>query len=198
MRAVIFDAGKVLLDFDYSVVRVALALRAEREVPDLFSSPLVHYIEGIHVGKISCTQLWCHFRDVYAYRGSFTEFEQDICYSFQPISRGLEVLDEMLDYDQVKVAILSDNHHLCTRWMAKVMPQVFHADVIVLSQEVGFVKPDPRIYRATLEQLAIAPQDCIFIDDRQNNIETARSLGIQTLHHQCWDETYRGLSHFLA
>lgn len=54
-------------------------------------------------------------------------------------------------------------------------------DVYVNSAEVGLSKPDPRIYGLTLERLAVAPEQAIFLDDSLRNVDSARHLGIHTI-----------------
>jgi epoxide hydrolase-like predicted phosphatase len=54
-------------------------------------------------------------------------------------------------------------------------------DVIVYSHEVGVAKPDPRIYRLTCERLAVAPEDTIFLDDVEENVEGASAVGIRAI-----------------
>jgi putative hydrolase of the HAD superfamily len=51
-------------------------------------------------------------------------------------------------------------------------------DVIVYSHEVGWRKPDPRIYHAVCERLGCAPQDTVLLDDVAANIEGARAVGM--------------------
>lgn len=53
---------------------------------------------------------------------------------------------------------------------------------IVTSYETGVAKPDQRIYQALFTQCAAEPSSCLFIDDRAENIVTARHLGMQTIH----------------
>jgi putative hydrolase of the HAD superfamily len=55
-------------------------------------------------------------------------------------------------------------------------------DAIVVSCEVGCAKPDPAIYRICLERLNVPAEAALFVDDRVENLEAARALGIQTLH----------------
>jgi 2-haloacid dehalogenase len=55
---------------------------------------------------------------------------------------------------------------------------------IIVSGEHKLVKPDPAIYHLTLERINRAAHECIFIDDSIPNIETARSLGFETIHFQ--------------
>ena len=49
---------------------------------------------------------------------------------------------------------------------------------VLLSCELGVNKPDPKIYQILLSHLQVAPEDCIFIDDKQENIDAAALLGI--------------------
>ncbi|MEE8308071.1 MAG: HAD-IA family hydrolase, partial [Gammaproteobacteria bacterium] len=54
-------------------------------------------------------------------------------------------------------------------------------DVYVNSALVGLRKPDPAIFELTLEQLGVAPQQAIFLDDLIYNVDAARELGIHTV-----------------
>jgi putative hydrolase of the HAD superfamily len=54
-------------------------------------------------------------------------------------------------------------------------------DVLVWSYQLGVAKPDPAIYRHTLAQLGVQPEETLFIDDKRPNVEAARALGIQTI-----------------
>ncbi|GIH22109.1 hypothetical protein Aph01nite_04190 [Acrocarpospora phusangensis] len=56
-------------------------------------------------------------------------------------------------------------------------------DQVVISGEVGMRKPEPRIFHHALDLIALAPAQCVFIDDIQANITAAEALGIQGLHH---------------
>jgi putative hydrolase of the HAD superfamily len=54
-------------------------------------------------------------------------------------------------------------------------------DVLAWSFLLGFAKPDPAIYRHTLAQLGTLPEETLFIDDKIENVEAARALGIQSI-----------------
>lgn len=54
-------------------------------------------------------------------------------------------------------------------------------DALVLSYEVGCKKPDPRIYQKALEVAQCRPEECIFIDDREDFLIPARAHGIVTI-----------------
>ena len=53
-----------------------------------------------------------------------------------------------------------------------------HFDDALLSYELGACKPDPAFFRSGLEKLSTPPEECLFIDDREDNVEAAKSLGI--------------------
>ena len=42
-------------------------------------------------------------------------------------------------------------------------------------------KPDLRIYQMTLDQLQVAPQEAVFLDDLGHNLKAARGMGIRTI-----------------
>jgi putative hydrolase of the HAD superfamily len=50
---------------------------------------------------------------------------------------------------------------------------------IVYSHEIGVRKPDPRAFEMTCALLQVRPEDCLFIDDYDVNVEAARAAGIQ-------------------
>jgi 2-haloacid dehalogenase len=57
-------------------------------------------------------------------------------------------------------------------------------EYILVSGEVGLVKPDPAIYRLMLEKIGHPARECLFIDDSLKNIESARRLGFDVIHFQ--------------
>ena len=52
---------------------------------------------------------------------------------------------------------------------------------IVVSADEGVIKPDPAIYRCLLDRNRLAAADTLFIDDKQENIDGARSVGMHGL-----------------
>jgi putative hydrolase of the HAD superfamily len=52
---------------------------------------------------------------------------------------------------------------------------------LTLSFEVGAIKPEPEIYRACLASLGVEPEETLFVDDRPENVDAARALGMHAL-----------------
>lgn len=84
----------------------------------------------------------------------------------------------------LRTAILSNMGDVILAHITKVHEQWIHSfDALVWSFQVGLVKPDPAIYRLTLEKLGTAPAETLFIDDKMPNIEAAQALGIQAIRY---------------
>jgi len=67
-------------------------------------------------------------------------------------------------------------------------------DGIVVSGEIGVVKPDARIYRHLLGRFGLTAEDCVFIDDSATNVAGAEAVGITGLHFQSPDKLRRELA----
>lgn len=57
-------------------------------------------------------------------------------------------------------------------------PWLADFDGIVISSHEGLVKPDERIYRILINRYDVDPTAAVFVDDRPENLATARALGM--------------------
>ena len=83
-------------------------------------------------------------------------------------------------------------HHLyaLSNWSAEKFYLVRHLfpfmsvfKEIVLSGEVGLLKPDRRIFEILLQRIGRPTGECLFIDDAPANVQAAQALGMQTVHY---------------
>lgn len=63
-----------------------------------------------------------------------------------------------------------------------VFPELF--DAWVISAEVGMRKPEERIFLLAAERLGLPPDQCVFIDDIQANVDAANALGMAAVLHR--------------
>jgi putative hydrolase of the HAD superfamily len=95
-----------------------------------------------------------------------------------------EVLDAMQRLaERYRMAVVSngggDNQR---RKLARAGLARFRFEAVLISGEVGFAKPDPRIFRAALGALGLPPGAALMVgDDPERDIAGAAALGIQTL-----------------
>lgn len=54
-------------------------------------------------------------------------------------------------------------------------------DVAIYTHEEGVRKPDPRIYTIASQRIGFPPSEIIFLDDRPENVDTARASGFQAI-----------------
>ncbi len=71
-------------------------------------------------------------------------------------------------------------------------------DGLIISAEVGLAKPDPRIYQLALEQLGVAANDSVFVDDFPENLEAAAALGMHTVHFKDRNQAQQAVEALLA
>ena len=74
--------------------------------------------------------------------------------------------------------------------------QIF--DDKIISGHVGLAKPDTKIYQFAIDKFHLTPERSLFIDDKIENIEGAKQLGIQTIHLQNPDELPELIKPFIA
>jgi len=56
---------------------------------------------------------------------------------------------------------------------------LFHA--LVISTEIGAGKPDAKMYLTAAERLGVAPEECLFVDDREGNLRGAMAVGMRAV-----------------
>lgn len=76
------------------------------------------------------------------------------------------------------VGLLS-NAHDCLRADLRLLGVDHLFAEVVCSAEVGLAKPDPAIYRLAVETFGVEPAACLFVDDRPENVEAAREVGMR-------------------
>ena len=79
----------------------------------------------------------------------------------------------------LRTAILSNIGDTVHDAMAREFKWLSRFDVLVWSYQLHLVKPDPAIYRYALEKLGTLPEETLFIDDRQANVDAAIEMGMK-------------------
>ncbi|MFJ9843007.1 HAD family hydrolase [Kitasatospora sp. NPDC101155] len=71
------------------------------------------------------------------------------------------------------------------------------ADEVVNSSRVGSAKPERRIYEIAAERAGAAPERCLFVDDRQENVDAAVALGMTGVLYRGAEDLRRALASVL-
>lgn len=95
--------------------------------------------------------------------------------------------DAMLDWQQklkergVLTAILSNMGDSVHENIEREFSWIKRFDVLVWSYQLKMAKPDPAIFRYTLDKLDTAPDETLFVDDKQVNVDAATEIGMKGL-----------------
>jgi epoxide hydrolase-like predicted phosphatase len=61
-------------------------------------------------------------------------------------------------------------------------------DDILLSYEVGFIKPESEFYLLAARRLKVKPEECLFIDDSTGHCAGAEKVGMKTIHYKSFEQ----------
>ena len=193
IRAVAFDIGKVLLDFDYLVLTRKMAPQtqwSEAKLNDyLNQSPLLARYE---FGELSSSEFFELIQRETGFTGSETEFAALFEDIFTPISGMIDIHRQIAQLG-TPTFTFSNTNEMAVRYIARTYDfwKMFKGHI--LSYEVGALKPEAKIYEA-LEQLSdLNGEEIIYLDDRSENCAAGSERGWQVCCHQDVESSRRFL-----
>jgi HAD superfamily hydrolase (TIGR01509 family) len=80
-----------------------------------------------------------------------------------------------------KIAILSNASSEVRAWVTEAFHLERDIDLIMISAEEGYHKPQPEIFRIALDRLGVLPEEALFIDDEARYVASAQALGMHTI-----------------
>lgn len=198
INAIIWDLGGVLVRTEDWTPRDDLAKRlglSRNELNDLvFGSD---DDTRAQLGEISHEEHWEFIRqELGLSTGEMPAFQRDFF-------AGDQLDTALMDYIRTlkknyRIALLSNalpNLRIAINkeWHIR---DAFH--LMIISAEVGLMKPDPAIYQLTLQWLGVKPGQAVFIDDFSENVAAAGQEGLHTILFQNIDQIRSDLQSLLA
>lgn len=177
---VVLDLGNVLIDWDPALTQGGAVGRADWE----------HFVDRTDFWAFNRTldagrdldeaRAWFaahHGEDV----AFLDRYVKGFAHSLRGTVTGMEAIVHELLARGVRVGGLSNwpaglYHHATDN-----IPLVGELEDVVVSGFEHVRKPDPRIYRLMLTRFTLTPGRTVFVDDVEENVEAARSLGIHAL-----------------
>ena len=188
-KVVVFDLGKVLVDFDYSIAARRIAARSSKSMTSLVSflsasSPLLVKYES---GQVTREEFFQQVSKGTGYQGGIKEFSNCFNDVFFEIPAMVKLHSELRGRGMATY-ILSNTNDLAIEHVNH-MPFYRNFDGYVYSYEVGAMKPDARIYEALEKMCGRQGGDIIYLDDREENINGAEQRGWQAYLHETPEKT---------
>ena len=180
-QVVVFDLGKVLLDFDYGLAAPRIAARGKvspNAVKRLVNqSPLLFRYE---TGLMTTDEFFEEVRSTTAFGGDFNEFKELFGDIFTPITPMIELHGEMRKRG-VPTYIFSNTNELQTAYIRRHFPFIKEFDGYILSFEHGVMKPDAKIYEVVERETKRRGAEILYVDDRPENIAAGAARGWQVV-----------------
>jgi len=188
-NAVVFDLGKVLVDFDYSIAARRIAARGRMTLLEIAAyinrSPLFRDYES---GRITTRQFYDEIRRVTGFQGGLAEFSNCFADIFTEIKPMVQ-LQADLQQRGLPAYAFSNTNELAAEHIRQSFPFYSKFDHCILSFEHGAMKPDARLYEVVERQSGRRGAELLYMDDRPENIAAGAARGWQTILHESPEKT---------
>jgi 2-haloacid dehalogenase len=176
-RVVVFDLGKVLVDFDYTIAARSIAARSAVTMPQvkefLDHSPLLFRYE---TGLMTKQQFFDEVRAFTKFQGDIEEFGLLFGDIFTAMPRMIE-LHAALRSKGVPCYIFSNTNELAVAHIRRAFPFFAGFDGYVFSYEHGAMKPQPKLYEVVEEMAGRRGKEILYLDDRAENVAAGTARG---------------------
>lgn len=180
IKNVILDIGDVLADFRWKDLMEDLGFceAAKKDLENnMIKSPLWHEMDK---GTLDGDDVINAFQDANPkYKNEVVEFFSHVSALVEPFDYAISFIRELKEKG-CKVYLLSNYpafaFDIHAREKFTFLPLV---DGKVISGYVKMAKPDHDIYKYLLRQYGLLPEECVFLDDREENVAAAREVGME-------------------
>ncbi len=197
-KVVVFDLGKVLVDFDYSIAARKVVARSTKSLFNLISlfsssSLIVQY----ECGLVTRQEFFEQIRDAVGFQGGLAEFGGYFADIFTEIPPMIALHAE-LRRRGFKTYIFSNTNDLAIEHVERNFPFFKNFDGYIYSCEVGAMKPDAKIYEAMEKLCGRRGANIIYLDDRLENVQGGLACGWQAILHETPEKTRAVLEKILS
>ncbi len=193
LPVIIFDLGKVLVDFDYTPAARKIAARSAKAPADLHaylaSSPTLIDFES---GRLTRQQFYNAICDAIGFAGGLEEFGGYFADIFTEMP-AMTALQAELRARGHQTFIFSNTNDLAIEHVRRNFPFFANFDGYIYSYEVGAMKPRPEIYAAMEALSGRRGADLIYLDDRAENIAAGAARGWRAILHETPEQTRAAL-----
>jgi len=191
IKAVIFDYGGVLTKRSFADTfcnNIAKQFNLKPEnVKDAFEKNNHSYL----ISKISGKEFFERFAKSIGVDKPPNFFIKKFLNSEEPRGEAYKIVKKLKG--KYKLCLLSDNYSEFVEMIEKEhhLKELF--DVLVFSSREEVEKPDKRIFMITLQRLGVKPEECVYTDDKEDNVRAGQDVGMESLLFTSADKLKIGL-----
>ena len=199
MKAIIFDLGNVLIPYNHQRTVAAVAALCECDT-QLVEETFHTLADDFGAGRLAPDEFCERVLAATHAPAAITcaTFFDAFCAGVSRDDTTLAYAVALQERPDVTVAVISNTNQVHVAWLDAHVPELAALDLVMMSNEVELLKPDPEIFLLALQLLEVAATDALFVDDQPVNVAAAAALGMHALHHQSWDETRPAIEAWLA
>ncbi|HEX4262772.1 MAG TPA: HAD family hydrolase [Verrucomicrobiae bacterium] len=180
----VFDLGKVLVDFDYSIAaRRIVPLCTSSMDPAKFFSEHADLLTSYEMGKVTTQGFFNQMKAATGFSGEQVEFNAFFADIFTPIQPMIDLHGE-LKKTTLPTYIFSNTNDLAVEHIRNRFPFFSEFDGYVLSYEHGAMKPGAKLYQIVERMSGRRGPEIFYIDDRPENVAAAVARGWQAVLHE--------------
>jgi HAD superfamily hydrolase (TIGR01509 family) len=184
LPTVVFDLGRVLLDFDYSIAAHRIAEKSRSGVDEarffIDQSPLLHRYE---TGLVTTQEFFAEICRLSGFSGTADEFAEFFSDIFAPIQPMIQLQAELRQAG-IRTYIFSNTNDLAICHIRERFPFFNQFDGYILSYEHRSMKPDAKLYEIVERETRSSGREIIYLDDRLENVEAGRNRDWQAILHE--------------
>mgnify|MGYP001240875514 CR=1 FL=1 len=196
IKVAAFDIGKVLLDFDYGIFVRRMAPRTRMDVPALDAflnqSPLLAQYES---GQLTSPEFFAVVQKETGFDGTEPEFAAHFEDIFTPIDEVIS-LHATLAASGLPTYTLSNTNEMAVRHISRAYDFWPRFTGHILSNEVGTLKPNQKIYEIFEQTTGCHSAEIIYIDDLSENIAAAAARGWHAIEYRNGKDTAEAFEYF--
>lgn len=196
-KAVIFDLGSVLVDYDHESTWTAVSAVSQASFNDLEKLAFM-LAEDAGKGVMNGRQLHQILVEQAGTTPDYDDFFRAFCRHIHRNEMALGYAVALAQRPNLRLGIISNTNAAHADWLRVLIPEFQHFKSVILSSDVGLLKPDPAIYHLALNQLAVLPEAALFVDDMGENVRGATAVGLHAIHHQNWNQTRSAIENWLG
>lgn len=190
---IVFDLGKVLVDFDYSIAARKIAERCSPRLDhDRVFSDHAALLFRYEVGQINTEQFFDEMRAIIGYSGSLDEFAKPFADIFTAIAPMIE-LHSVIRKLGFRTWIFSNTNPLAVSHIRRHFPFFKDFDGYIYSFEHRAMKPDSKLYEVLERTTNHRGEEIVYIDDRPENVAVGAGRGWRVVLHESPDRTRSAL-----